>query len=220
MSATKTTPPAPTRDPADTLCAQCGAELADDQEWCLECGGARTLIHRAADWRLSAAVIAIVVAVALGGFVVALIALTNNASHQPAAAAIAARPSSSVAAPAITTATSRSGAITTPARTAATTPALPAGVASWPVGLPGWTVVLASSHSQSVAYAKAGRIAGTGIQVGVLDSSQHPHLAPGYWVVFSGRYPSRPQALAAATQLIGLGRASAHPRLVGRPGGG
>ncbi len=235
MSATKPAPSAPARDPADTLCAQCGAELADDQEWCLECGGARTLIHRAPDWRVSVAVIAVVVAVALGGFVVALIALTNDANRQPAAGVAAATvtpsatspaaatpttPATSTTATTSTTAGSRTRANTTSTGTTAAPLAIPAGVATWPTGLPGWTVVIASSHSQSVAYADAARVAGAGIQVGVLDSSEHPHLAPGYWVVFSGRYPSRPQALAAATHLIALGQATAHPRLVGRPGGG
>ena len=46
-------------------CAHCGSPLRDDQEWCLECGAARTLIHRPPDWRIAAAVIAVVVALAL-----------------------------------------------------------------------------------------------------------------------------------------------------------
>ena len=63
------------RHEADTLCEQCGAELADDQEWCLECGGARTLIHRGPDWRVPLVVIATVIVLAIGGF--------RGGGHQP-----------------------------------------------------------------------------------------------------------------------------------------
>jgi SPOR domain len=189
VSSTPTAPPTPAQDQADTLCAQCGAELADDQEWCLECGGARTLIRRAPDWRAAATVVAIVVAVALGGFVVALIALSSDANRSAAGVATA----SAAAAP-------------------------PVGVANWPAGLPGWTVVLASSRNRTTAYATAARVANSGIQVGVLNSSEHPRLAPHYWVVFSGRYATRAQALVAVGKLIPLGQPTAHPRLVGRPG--
>ena len=32
-------------------CAACGATLEPDQEWCVECGTARTVLHRPPDWR-------------------------------------------------------------------------------------------------------------------------------------------------------------------------
>jgi SPOR domain len=186
----------------DTLCPQCGAELANDQEWCLECGGARTLIHRGPDWRLPLAVIAAVIALAIGGFVVALITISND-SGNPAAAVTAIHP--------------RAAASSTGA--GATTAGSPANVGAWPVGLPGWTVVLAAEHTRASAYRVAERVAGQGIDVGVLDSTQHPSLAPGYWVVFSGRYPTQAAARSASAQLVSLGQSHAHARLVGRPGG-
>ncbi|HEV3055508.1 MAG TPA: SPOR domain-containing protein [Solirubrobacteraceae bacterium] len=191
----------------DTLCAQCGAELANDQEWCLECGGARTLIQRGPDWRLPLAVIAAVIALAIGGFVVAVISISND-SGNPAAA--------------VTAIHSRAAASnsTNAATATATTPAgSPANIGAWPVGLPGWTVVLAAEHTRASAYRVAERVAGQGIDVGVLDSSQHPSLAPGFWVVFSGRYPTQAAAQTASAQLVSLGQSYAHPRLVGRQGG-
>ena len=51
----------------------------------------------------------------------------------------------------------------------------------------------------------------------MLDSTLHPALSPGRWVVFSGRYPTQSQALAAAEQLRSLGQPHARPLLVGRP---
>jgi hypothetical protein len=51
----------------------------------------------------------------------------------------------------------------------------------------------------------------------VLDSTLHPALRPGRWVVFSGRYPTKSQALGVAAQLRSLGQPHARPLLVGRP---
>jgi hypothetical protein len=58
-----------------TFCAQCGTELEDDQEWCLECGAARTLIHRPPDWRIPVAIVGTVLLLILAGFAIALIKL-------------------------------------------------------------------------------------------------------------------------------------------------
>jgi len=55
--------------------------------------------------------------------------------------------------------------------------------------------------------------------VGVLNSNQHPELKRGYWVVFSGRYPHRTEAAAAAARLRKSGRSGASVRQVARPGG-
>ncbi len=63
-----------------------------------------------------------------------------------------------------------------------------------------------------------GLIAG-GLRVGVLNSSQHPNLKPGYWVVFTGRYPHGTEAAAAAARLRSRGHPEAHARQVARPGG-
>lgn len=44
-------------------CPACGAVLATDQEWCLECGAARTAIHAPPDWRIGVLIVLAVVAV-------------------------------------------------------------------------------------------------------------------------------------------------------------
>jgi SPOR domain len=196
---TETAPPPPARDPADSVCSQCGAELADDQEWCLECGGARTLIHSPPDWRIPVAVIGGVVLIALVVLAIVLVNLSANANRAAGRGAA--------------TATTR---VTTATKAAA--PAAATGLPGWPVGLPGWTVVLASDRKHAGALADARRIAAAGVQIGVLDSTLHPPLRPGFWVVFSGRYPTKSQARAAASQLVSLGQPHAHARLVGRPG--
>jgi hypothetical protein len=44
-------------------CPACGAPLAQDQEWCLECGAARTAIHAPPDWRIGLLIMLAVIAV-------------------------------------------------------------------------------------------------------------------------------------------------------------
>ena len=77
----------------------------------------------------------------------------------------------------------------------------PAGVADWPVGVDGWTIVLGSypqTGGRRAAVAGARRARAKGLtQVGVLDSSSYASLLPGYWVVFSGIYTSEAEATSA-----------------------
>ena len=66
-------------------CPQCDARIEADQEWCLECGAARTVLHRAPDWRVPVAVIGTVVLLVIAGFAIALVGLSSDASSNPAA---------------------------------------------------------------------------------------------------------------------------------------
>ena len=65
-------PPAP----SPLRCAACDAPLEHDQEWCVECGTARTVVHAPPSWRGAIAVIAVVVGVVVIAGVVALVTLT------------------------------------------------------------------------------------------------------------------------------------------------
>ena len=62
-------------------CASCGAALAEDQEWCLECGAARTLLHRPPSWRIPLVIAAMVVALVVIGLLIALVSLSIQANH-------------------------------------------------------------------------------------------------------------------------------------------
>jgi hypothetical protein len=159
--------------------------LAADQEWCLECGTATTLIRRPPDWRVPVAIVAAVVAIAVTGLVVAISRLSGSSSGTPAP-----RPAAAT------------GLVT---------------IAEWPPHVAGWTVVLAHSKSEAVAYAKATKLANQGVSAGVLDSSHHPGWTPGQWVVFSGRYGTQTDAKTAAVTLASKGHHGAHARLVERP---
>jgi hypothetical protein len=185
-------------------CAQCGAPLADDQEWCLECGSSRTLIYTAPDWRLPVAIVLAVIALAIAGFAFALARLTDNSAPAVTGGAVAAASATPTA--------HRSGVTTAPTTTGSR-------IGGWPVGLSGWTVVLAKFKSEASAYARAQVIAAAGTPVGVFDSTDHPSMRPGKWIVFSGRFPSRADAQAAATPLIAGGYTRAVARQVAPPGG-
>jgi hypothetical protein len=52
----------PTSDEGER-CPVCGAGLAPDQEWCVECGAARTRLPPPPDWRIGAAIVLAVIAV-------------------------------------------------------------------------------------------------------------------------------------------------------------
>jgi hypothetical protein len=80
-------------------------------------------------------------------------------------------------------------------------------------------VVIQRFKVESEAYARADQILPSGTPVGVLDSSDHPSMTAGFWIVFSGRYPNHAEAAAAAEHLAGSGYPLAHPRRVAPPGG-
>ena len=68
----------------------------------------------------------------------------------------------------------------------------PAAIADWPVGLSGWTVVLGRRRTQRPrADARAAPGRPGPLRPACSNSSQHPHLQAGYFVVFSGRYPTK-----------------------------
>ncbi|MBM3697997.1 MAG: hypothetical protein FJW78_05905 [Actinobacteria bacterium] len=84
----------------------------------------------------------------------------------------------------------------------------------WPAGTTGWTAIVSSVRNESDARAAASRLQSQGQPGGVLFSTDHPPLRPGYWVVFSGTYDTRSGALAQARALLPRWP-GAYPRQVG-----
>jgi hypothetical protein len=57
----------------------------------------------------------------------------------------------------------------------------------WPSGTSGWTVVLESKDSPAGARQAAEQAVAAGLpDVGVLNSSEHSSLRPGWWVAYTG----------------------------------
>jgi hypothetical protein len=120
------TAPAPARG---TACPRCGAHLADDQAWCLNCGdAARTRLVPTPNWRLPLAVAAVVATLALLAIAISFIQLTrDDAPVTPTAAtAQGATPAPTTTAPPAATAT------TAPATTPGATATTPGATATTP----------------------------------------------------------------------------------------
>lgn len=88
------------------------------------------------------------------------------------------------------------------------------GSGDWPAGTSGWTAIVSSVRNESGARAAASRLQSQGQPGGVLFSTDHPPLRPGYWVVFSGTYDTRSEALAQARALLPRWP-GAYPRQIG-----
>jgi septal ring-binding cell division protein DamX len=192
------TPPSEPTAPEQRTCPRCGAPLTPDQEWCLECGSSvGATVAAPPNWRGPVALIAVLLAIAAGALVLALVELAGDSeqvSEQPAAAptATAAPPAAVTPAPTATPA---------PATTPAPTPGSTGEIAEWPEGTEGWTVVLESSGTEDAARTRAQELSGLGVPVGILSSDDFGSLEPGRYVVFSGQYDSRRAADQALTHL-------------------
>lgn len=112
-------------------------------------------------------------------------------------------PTVSTAPPTVST----SPTTTTPPRTTTTTPRTTTtsppstGADTWPNGTSGWTVIVASTSSQSDATALRNRLRSSGRSAGLLDTSQYSTLEPDLWAVYIGVHSSRSQALSQAAAL-------------------
>jgi hypothetical protein len=162
-----------------TSCPRCGEGVAAGQEYCLECGlrlpGASRLGDTPADPRKLALPLVLAALIAAGGAAVAIALTRETATATP-----------------IVTATGGSETVPTP------TVADVKRLAQWPAGTSGWTNILVSVPKvtgRDAAVARADQARKKGLRgVGVLDSSIYASLHPGYWMVFSGVYPSEPEA--------------------------
>jgi hypothetical protein len=103
---------------------------------------------------------------------------------------------------------------------AAAAPARPArnGRTKWPAGEGGWTVVLVSFPRElgpAAARERAARAARAALpEVGVLLSDRFASLHPGYYLVFTGIYPTRAEAEAAVPTARSKGFGGAYARRV------
>jgi hypothetical protein len=80
-----------------------------------------------------------------------------------------------------------------------------------------WVAVL---HGDLGSFAAAWNVAEVavldfGVRLGVVYSSDYPNLRPGYWVVYTGPFPSEAAARTAADHARNIGYAGAYPRWLG-----
>ncbi len=201
------------------MCAGCGAQLAEDQRYCLACGTRRAdprvafqeVLTRPApgggepppdplppagrDWT------PLIALGALGGLALVLVigVLIGKTGFGDS--------SKQAAAPQVIRVGPSAGVAATPGTALASTAGAGGAVKSdWPSGKDGYTVelgVLPKSSSDAAAVAKAKSDAGAkgASAVGVLDSDSYKSLPGGNYVVYSGVFSSNAQASAALKKL-------------------
>jgi hypothetical protein len=200
----------PAFGPQGEPCANCGALLARDQRYCLECGtrragmaamlsappppraaareaeAERAAVVAGSPWRLDAGLLAGVGCLLLALLVGVLIGRSGGDDGATRASA-----------PQV---------IGVPGAASAGTTAAATFVSDWAAGKRGFTVQLqalpkASSDAAKVAAAKHAASAKGAPGVGALDSDAYGTLDPGAYVVYSGTYADRKAAQAALGKL-------------------
>jgi hypothetical protein len=185
-----------TTEPASQLrCPRCGASLAADQDWCLECGAAATTrILRPPSWKLAAGIVIGVVAIVVVALAIVANSLSGDANRAAAVhtRAPAATPANATPAPAANTATTATTATTGGG----------GAIASWPAGKAAWTVVLATTSTRAAADQRARDLIAKGVKAGVLDTSRFNIDSGGAkFVVFTGQYPGQDTAVSAESRV-------------------
>ena len=202
-------PPDPPRAALATEpCASCGAPLAHDQRYCLQCGDVRREAARQLPAQLrtqtrthETEVVTSAppgrdrwpsLAEALAGLACLLLAVgvgvvigrsADDSQPAPAPITVAAGPAA-----------------------AAATPVATAFTGDWPAGKDGWTVALnvlpkASTQPDAVIAAKTAATGKGAPAVGALDADMYPSLTAGSYVVYSGIFDDAKAAAKGLTPL-------------------
>jgi hypothetical protein len=220
---------------ADSTCPRCGSPRAPRDRYCLDCGlrlpaveGTLASLRRSwlrrlgwypGDW-VWLTLPSLFVAIA--GAAVAIV-VTNN--HREASAAVFTAPAAAAsgvapdATPAPTVTTVDTTTLPIPPEPGSATSAAQGRIA-WPATKNGWTIVLVSYPKQggrASALGTAARAVKAHLrQVGILDSGTYASLQPGYYVVFTGVYPSKDDADAGVSTARQAGFGGAYSRQIAR----
>jgi hypothetical protein len=180
-------------------CPRCGAPYGAGQQYCLECGQRLptavgwTSRFQGRPWYPGDWIWPVLVFLLLAGLGALIAILATRDSGGGTSVALpppttGGEPISTTPAPTTTAATT-----TAPPPPPPTTRPAPKRIIAWP-STSGYTIVLASiptTSGRAQANSTARRALAAGLpQVGVLTSSNYSSLQPGYYVVFTGVYPS------------------------------
>ncbi len=192
-------------------CARCRTRLAPDQDWCLSCGAAATTrVVGPPSWKLAVATVAGVVAAVAVGVVLLVTSLSSDSDRATSRrASVPAAPPADTGTPppaATSAVPPAAGTPTTrPKAPTSTTPAAPVtggGVASWPSGKQGWTVVLGTEVEPAMARSRAQGYIAKGVKAGVLDATRYSFSTPtGAFVIFYGQFDSQSAAVTSESAL-------------------
>ncbi|HTZ85099.1 MAG TPA: hypothetical protein VMB05_00395 [Solirubrobacteraceae bacterium] len=200
---------------ADATCAACGAPLAGDQRYCLQCGERTMPMSSVLAGGASQAAPASPTSQVPPGIAPPTPRLPGSSGDDGRGNALtviagvgvlllamgigvligrstSSKPSAASAAPQVITVGSTAGAGTTPAASEAFT-------GDWPAGSGGYTVQLeslpaASTQVSAVQSAKSAAEGKGAKQVGALKSDEFPGMTAGNYVIYSGKYTKKAEA--------------------------
>lgn len=209
-AAAEPTPEAPREE---IRCATCDARLAEDQTYCLECGTPTQIAPQLK--RNGRAIWIVGVGLVLAGIGAGALAYALSGDDtSPRRAGTAGTLSGSISSlpedttsisgefPSVSLPTDTTLTETTLDTTGTTeTTDTAAFVSDWPSGRTAFTAILSSVRDLAEAQATAERVRGTGESAGILFSTDHAGLSPGYYVVYSGVFDTRAEAVTQADKL-------------------
>ena len=191
-------------------CPRCGAHVEPGQEYCLECGlrqpGAGIAASVGTAWqqrvrrRLPGWLLPILAALLVAAVMTGVAILISRGNDEGQEVINATGPSSISTPTTETTPTEPATTATTETETTPTETEPPPApqLVDWPPSQNGYTIVIASlpaSGGRAQAVRKAREVLASKLpEVGVIDSGEFSSLHPGYYVVFSGVYPSEEEA--------------------------
>lgn len=205
--------PSPEVPPEEIRCTTCDARLAEDQTYCLECGTPTQIAPQLK--RNGRAVWIVGLGLVLAGIGAGALAYAmSDDDPSPRRTGTAGTLSgSSTSFPEDTTSIDTEfPSVSLPTDTTLTEPTLDtteetdttdtaAFVSDWPSGRTAFTAILSSVRDLAEAQATAERVRGTGESAGILFSTDHAGLSPGYYVVYSGVFDTRAEAVTQAEKL-------------------
>jgi hypothetical protein len=216
-------------------CPNCGTPFQPGQEYCLQCGvrlprtrGVVPTLRRSwqrhlpwypGDW-LWPVLLGLVIATLAA--LIAILATRDEDSGRPVVVGtqptVAETGAGTVAAPPEQTGTLPTETEATPPDTEAVPPTTSGGLAEWPPGMSGYTIVLRSiptSAGRAAAMRDARKASDAGVtDVGVLESSDYTSLHPGYYVVFSGVFDTMAEARSSLPNVRSSGYGEAYARRI------
>jgi hypothetical protein len=161
-----------------------------DQEWCLECGAARTIIARSPDWRVPVLVVGVVLALIAAGLVFGISQLSDNAGRVTVINQTTAQRTSTLA-------------------------TWQPGEDGYTVLLA--AEPSRARARREASRLQAAELSGVGV---LQKAQHPEMRFSGPWLVFSGRYPTYALARGAARAAVRRGQTHAVAALVQRPGQG
>lgn len=200
----------------EARCGTCDARLAPDQTYCLDCGTPTEIAPRLrrngrTAWLVGLGLV--VAGIGAGALAYAVSGEDDGPRGVATTGSLSAPGTSSFPAdttgldtdfPSVSLPTDSTFTDTAPTGGTTTDVDTGAFVSDWPSGRTAFTAIVSSVRDLAEAQGTAERVRSeTGESAGILFSTDHAGLKPGYYVVYSGVFDTRAEAVTQAKKLAG-----------------